>query len=128
MRKVFRFHAKRGQQQMVADLLKKYGEPTMEITDVGGVRVTVTLPEGVSKRSVDRMLRDAGVPGAASCRNVPIVRVRDGDNWDDVCWDMARRGYEGKKIKISVAGREIVTGVVTYSVSSEYPGYGYYLD
>lgn len=127
-KKVFRFHAKRGQQKMVADLLRQYGEPTMEMTDVGGVRVTVILPEGVSKRSVDKMLRNAGVPGAASCKNVPLVRVGRVYDLDAICWDMAQKGHAGRKIKISVAGRHMITGRVTPSVSSEYPGYGYYLD
>jgi hypothetical protein len=128
MKKVFKFHAKRGQQQMVADLLRKYGETAMEITDVGGVRVMVILPEGVSKRSVDRMLYAAGVPGAASCKNVPLVKVPACYDLDSVAWEMAEKGYIGKKIKISVKGRRIITGRVTCSTSDYYPGYGYYLD
>lgn len=126
-KKIFRFHAKRGQADMVIGLLSKYGTPTTENTPEG-VKVFVELPNGVSKRSVDRMLRDAGVPGAASCKNVPIVRVGACYDLDEICWNMAEKGYVGKKIKISVAGRHMITGVVTPSVSSEYPGYGYYLD
>ena len=114
---------------MVADLLRQYGEPFMEMTDVGGVRVTVILPIGVSKRSVDKMLRDAGVPGAASCRNVPIVDVGySAERMDDVLCRLAERGYVGKKIKVSFGGAYIRTGRLTGSVMSDSPGYGYYLD
>lgn len=125
--KVFRFHAKRGQHGQVIDLLKQFNTPWTTNT-AEGVKVFVELPNGVSKRSVDKMLRNAGVPGAASCKNVPLVRVGRVYDLDAICWDMAQKGHAGRKIKISVAGRHMITGRVTPSVSSEYPGYGYYLD
>ena len=125
-KKVFRFHAKRGQHGQVIDLLKQFGTPWTTNT-AEGVRVFVELPNGVSKRSVDKMLRDAGVPGAASCKNLPLVRVGREYDLDAICWDMAQKGHVGKKIKISVKGRRMITGVVTCSTSDCYPGYGYYL-
>lgn len=129
MNKIFKFHALRGQQKMVADLLQQYGVPAMELTDAGGVKVTVILPEGVSKRSVDKMLRDAGVPGAASCRNVPLIRVgRDATGLDDALERLFAMGYLNRKVKISWAGRRVEIGYLRAEDYCDGPGFGLYVD
>ena len=126
MNKIFKFHALRGQQKMVADLLQRYGAPAMELTDAGGVKVTVILPEGVSKRSVDKMLRDAGIPGAASCKNVPLVKLKR-DVWLEPHLErlylaghreVKVKWFKGKMFKYSIACEPYCDG----------PGVGYYLD
>ena len=129
MNKVFKFHARRGQQRQVADLLRQYGETAMEITDAGGVRVTVILPEGVSKRSVDKMLRDAAVPGAASCRNVPIVDVGySAEKMDEQLARLASKGYLNRKVKLSWGGTRVSIGWLRAEPYSDGPGYGFYID
>jgi hypothetical protein len=73
--KQFSFHAKRGQHDQVIGLLSQYGK--VEHANTGkGVMIYVTLPEGVSKRSVDKMLYDAAVPGASRRKKkTPIVSI-----------------------------------------------------
>ena len=79
--KSFRFHAKRGQADMVCRLLtERVGKPRCSMTEEGGVMITLPLPVGTSKRSVDRMLHAAGVPGASSRRNK--YRVVSADRYD----------------------------------------------
>jgi hypothetical protein len=78
--KTFRFHAKRGQAEMVCRLLTEHvGKPRCSMTEEG-VMITLPLPVGTSKRSVDRMLHAAGVPGASSRRNK--YRVISADRYD----------------------------------------------
>jgi hypothetical protein len=73
--KTFRFHAKRGQASTVCRLLtERVGKPRCTTTSEG-VMITLPLPMGVSKRSVDRMLHREGVPGASSRRNkYPVLK------------------------------------------------------
>jgi hypothetical protein len=67
--KSFRFHAKRGQHGTVCRLLtERFGKPKCTVTDEG-VMITLSLPPGVSKRTVDRAIHAAGIPGASSRRN-----------------------------------------------------------
>jgi hypothetical protein len=127
-KKVFRFHAKRGQQDMVIELLRQYGQP-WTTPSAEGIRVFVELPEGVSKRSVDKMLRDAGVPGAASCRNVPLIRVgRDATGLDDALERLFAMGYLNRKVKISWAGRRVEIGYLRAEDYCDGPGFGLYVD
>jgi hypothetical protein len=125
MKKVFRFHAKRGQADMVIGILNQYGTPTTEQT-AEGVKVFVELPEGVSKRSIDRTLRDAGVPGAASCRNTPLIRMKREVFLEPHLERLYVAGHREVKVKWFDGG------MTKHSIACEPycdgPGVGYYLD
>jgi hypothetical protein len=63
--KVFRFRAKQGQHLQVAGILTSLLKLTVTMKPIeGGFEITAPLPEGTSKRSIDRMLKFGGVPGA----------------------------------------------------------------
>lgn len=91
--KDFHFHAKRGQADMVIGLLSQYG--VVEHANTGsGVMVYLTLPVGVSKRSVDRMLYAAGVPGASRRKKkTPFVSL-PGYRHNNVCQSVLEEMYE----------------------------------
>lgn len=136
----FTFHAKRGQHQQVADLLKShliqfvepndyYGhsciEPRMSDTPEG-VMVTVKMPEGVSKSSVNKMLYAAGVPGASSRRkHTPWLKIKDVRMREDgrihftgdqsVLRELCEKGWYEKPFRISVDGK-IRRAVITYLI------------
>ena len=87
-KKTFRFHAQQGQAALICRLLTtKVAKPKVVKTDKGFM-ITVELPKGISKRSVDRMLHAAAVPGASSRRNkYPVIA---GEHYDLVYNDKAR--------------------------------------
>jgi hypothetical protein len=91
--------------------------------------VFVELPEGVSKRSVDKMLRDAGVPGAASCRNVPIVDVGyDAGRMESALERLYQAGYLNRKVKLSWGGTRVTIGYLRAEPYCDGPGWGLYVD
>lgn len=72
IRKTFNFTCKQGQHDDVFNILSEmYGkENCFKLTlDNGDITVSCILPEGVSKRSVDRLLYQFGVAGAVSRKN-----------------------------------------------------------
>jgi len=82
--KTFTFLAKQGQHNQIARLLTAtFGKP--KLTQYSGPRglgvlVSLILPQGVSKRTVNRTLFGNNVPGAVSCRNkLLIVKA---ESWD----------------------------------------------
>lgn len=69
MEKIFKFHAKQGQESMVCRLLTEiFGKPKAEKT-AEGVMITLKLPKKVSKRTVDRLLHANNVPGSHARKN-----------------------------------------------------------
>ena len=106
--KDFHFHAKRGQHEQVIGLLSQYGVPKHANTG-SGVMVYITLPEGVSKRSVDRMLHAAGVPGASRRKKkTPFVSL-PGYRHNNVCQSVLEALYEKglcyRPVLVSVRGK-----------------------
>ena len=94
--KVFRFHAKRGQHSTICRLLTEhFGKPKCTSTEEG-VMITLPLPDGVSKRTVDRAIHAAGIPGASSRRKkYPVTRATRGDllyGYNKACYRKAREG------------------------------------
>lgn len=87
--KVFRFNAQQGQEAQICRLLtKSVAKPKVAITDKG-VLIEVELPKGISKRSVDRLLYQAKIPGASSRRNkYPVIA---GEHYDLVYNDKVRQ-------------------------------------
>jgi hypothetical protein len=78
---MFTFHAQQGQHNQIARILTAtVGKPRLSRTDKG-VMVELRLPDGISKRFVDRLLHGQGVPGASSRRN--RFRVVSHNGW----WD-----------------------------------------
>lgn len=136
----FTFHAKRGQHDQVAELLEAYLAPMVRGRDYytrysvkpilnktpEGVMVTVKLPEGVSKNSVNKMLWRAGVPGASSRRkHTPWVKIKrlHLDNYGRVQYtgdqsqlrELANNGFYEKPVLVSVDGK-IRKLVITHCV------------
>jgi hypothetical protein len=71
--KVFKFHAKQGQENQVCRILtENFGKPKVQKTEQGFM-ITLVLPEGLSKRTVDRTLYANKVPGSVSRRNKYLV-------------------------------------------------------
>jgi hypothetical protein len=69
----FRFRAKQGQVDMVCRLLTQHvAKPKVGIRD-GVPTITVAVPHGISKRSIDRVLFANSVPGAVSRKNRFVV-------------------------------------------------------
>ena len=95
MKKVFKFTARQGQHEMVCRVLRQLGKPHVQKVD-GGVQVTLLLPTGVSKTTVDRMLHAAGVPGASRRSNTPVI---SGDKWDVMYSDVASSGKAFKWVQ-----------------------------
>ena len=92
--KDFHFHAKRGQHEQVISLLSQYGVKVEHSNTGSGVMVYLTLPVGVSKRSVDRMLYNAGVPGASRRKKkTPFVSL-PGYRHNNVCQSVLEEMYE----------------------------------
>lgn len=90
----FKFFAKQGQETQVAKLLSKFGNPTLDIQPEG-VLVSVELPEGVSRRSVNRMLFQNQVVGSQSKKN--RFRVLKSQKWD--IWKIEEKiGFDQKFI------------------------------
>ena len=91
--KDFHFHAKRGQHEQVISLLSQYGKVSDANTG-SGVMVYLTLPVGVSKRSVDRMLYNAGVPGSSRRKKkTPFVSL-PGYRHNKVCQSVLEALHE----------------------------------
>lgn len=111
--KVFQFLAKRGQHDQVARLLtKNFGKPRLRPYHGPrgeGVMISLVLPEGVSKRQVDRFLHAANVPGSQSRRNRFLVVRWTGDLYsikEKVQYDPFILAIEGKlrRARIILAG------------------------
>jgi len=79
MQKTYRFHAKQGQESLICRILTdKFGKPKARKTEQG-VMITLDLPKGVSKRTIDRTLYSEQIPGSVSKRNkIPVVK----NYWD----------------------------------------------
>jgi hypothetical protein len=94
-----------------------------------GVLVSLELPPEWSKRKVDKLLAMCAIPGAKKPKNKPIVKFRNRGvepsfSKLEALYD---RGWGEKTIRVSIDGR-LRTAYLRYSISSEYPGYGYWLD
>lgn len=124
-KRVFKFHAKRGQADMVVALLSQYGNPTKETT-AEGLKVFVELPDGVSKRSIDKMLRDSGVPGAASCRNIPLVRMKRDVHLEPHLERLYKAGH--RAVKVKWFDGKMTKHKIACEPYCDGPGVGYYLD
>lgn len=112
--KTFTFLAKQGQHNQIAKLLNaKFGKPHLEQYNAPrgqGVMISLTLPPNVSKKSVDRYLHDAMVPGAVSGRNrFRIFKMKD---WLDhyKINDQIGTGVQC----IVVIGGKMIRGMVEY--------------
>lgn len=83
----FTFLAKQGQHNDIARLLTaNVGKPRLSEYNGPrgqGVLIALALPEGVSKRSVDRLLHNNKVPGSVSRRNRMRVFKETG-GWLDI--------------------------------------------
>ncbi len=78
---LFKFFAKQGQENQVVVLLKKFGNPRID-KKPEGVLVSVDLPDGVSKRSVNKMLFQNHVVGSQSKKNrFRVLRISRWDKW-----------------------------------------------
>lgn len=97
---LFTFFAKQGQEVLVVDLLTKFGNPNCEIKH-DGVLISVDLPNGVSKRSVNRLLFHNLVPGSQSKRNK--FRVLKAEKWDN--WKIEQKIGYNKPFILSNNGR-----------------------
>jgi hypothetical protein len=76
----FRFRAKQGQADMICRLLTQHvAKPKVGLRD-GVITITVGIPEGITKNSIDRMLFANSVPGAVNRTNK--FRVVKGDKYD----------------------------------------------
>jgi hypothetical protein len=68
--KTFSFLCKQGQEELVALALTIHtGRKPELVKEEGGVRVRLSLLRGESKRQLDRMLYNEGIPGARSRKN-----------------------------------------------------------
>lgn len=78
---LFKFFAKQGQENQVVALLNKFGNPRID-NKPEGVLVSVDLPDGVSKRSVNKMLFQNHVVGSQSKKNrFRVLRISRWDKW-----------------------------------------------
>ena len=94
--RTFQFLAKQGQHNEIARLLTaNVAKPRMSQYSGPrgvGVLIEVALPNGVSKRSVDRMLHANRVPGSVSRANRHLVIAMNG-GWIDHYSIVDRIGY-----------------------------------
>ena len=76
----FRFRSKQGQVDAVCRLLTQHvGKQKVGVRS-GVITITVSIPEGISKNSIDRLLFANSVPGAVNRTNK--FRVVKGDKYD----------------------------------------------
>jgi hypothetical protein len=76
----FRFRAKQGQVDTVCRLLTQHvAKPKVGLRS-GLITITVDVPQGISKQSIDRMLFANSVPGAVKRSNK--FRIVRGDKYD----------------------------------------------
>ena len=114
--KVFTYLAKQGQESQIEKLLIGLGliVGTLAYQGVRGVGVMLkaVLPDGMSKRQVDKHLFAAGVPGAVERKN--RYRLYRGESWDK--WKIAERIGVGNPFIISEDGklRKVVLRYIDY--------------
>lgn len=73
----FTFLAKQGQHNQVASLLTKHvSKPRLVKTDKG-VLITCEIPEGMTKRAINKLLHDNKIKGAYSGRNLKVIKNPD---------------------------------------------------
>ena len=94
---LFKFFAKQNQHAQVGELLKKFGSPQFE-NKPEGVLVSVELPFGISKRSVNKMLFENQIVGSQSKKNrFRVLRI---SRWDK--WTMAEKiGYTSLSFSVT---------------------------
>lgn len=96
MQKIYRFHAKQGQESKICQILtSNFGKPKAAKTSEG-IMITLSLPKGVSKRTVDRTLYAENIPGSVSKRNkIPMVK----NYWDIYSHSVCYCTESGKFVK-----------------------------
>jgi hypothetical protein len=112
---MYHFLAKQGQHNQIAVVLRdnigkprmrKYSGPRGE-----GVLISIALPQGMSKRYVDRLLHSKSVPGSVSRRNKYRV-FKFADGWVDHYEIVNKIGTN--VMCVIVNGRKMIRGMVDY--------------
>lgn len=105
---MYQFLAKQGQhEEVAASLGLLFNSPVWQRPYNGrrgqGVMVQMPLPDGVSKRTVDRSLYRLGIVGAVPRRNLPIIKAWSGGYLP--AWEVINRIGADRKFVVSVDGK-----------------------